>query len=69
MESEKTLKDPELFPVIYIDHGLLGRILTEYGHLIGHIPMSETITIKEVAYDEHEKILTAFINLEQEMIH
>lgn len=50
-------------PVIELDHRLLGEVLTEYGHLKGHISFTDDIEIDDVVYDEISGVLTAFVKI------
>lgn len=52
-------------PVIELDFPLLGRVLTQYGQYIGHIPLQEFITVSDLEYNQEDGILTVFINLEK----
>lgn len=62
-------RDPEGFGIIQLDYDLLGRVLTEYGHMIQHIPERQFILVEDVQYDEQEKVLTAFINVVETTEH
>lgn len=57
------------FPVIELDFPLLGRVLTQYGHYIGHIRLADTITVESLAFDETAEVLTVFINLEKQVLN
>lgn len=57
------------FPVIELDFPLLGRVLTQYGHYIGHIQSADFITVESLAFDEEREMLTVFINLEKQVLN
>lgn len=59
----------ESFPVVQLNHDLLGKVLTEYAHINSHIPFKDRLEVVDVIYDEEEELLTAFVNITQETQH
>ena len=53
----------EPFPTIEMDFGLFGKVLTEYAHMNGHLPFADLIEVQDVAYDDQEQVVTAFIQV------